>query len=1357
MISDLDQEQLGVTRFWARTSARVLLDEDGFLLDPLATYSVQPDEVVSTADITDIRAAVLLGPMGAGKSYEVANSLISPTNETAFFDLAQFGSDWQIANELFQEAKIRDWVEGDYELTLVLDSFGDARTRIPNLPRSLEAAVAKLPTDRLWLRIASRDSLWPASLTDGLFSRFADGVNCRELHLQPIRRTDIPMVCTELAPGADMTDHVEAIYNGQALSLATRPLTLRMVVDLYEQTGRLPERRADLYREAIQLLVTEADTAREDAIVGATSIPIVERVAIAQRIAAHSLLGGFAALSRTSPPGEAMLDLSIHFDGAEELLESTSLFTVAGSGGFRFYHSSIEEYLCAGWLSEELTQDQVQSILLAPGGRVWKPYAGVARWLVARDPDHYGDLVAADPVVFSSGFDLPEHLRELIVNGLLEDPHSYDWWRDRLGDLRNPALPEILRNAISHGDDEQVLMAVRLAALNEVNEILPDILGLALDQSCRVEIREMAAHAVSVVGTDRGQLAPILDEDPPAQSSLYGLALDDVWPEQAGPQEIFDLLLVPGRGPGSSYGSFLERLGSKLDESHLGPGLAWLNEHEQQIPGFGAETSLANSLLAAGMLSSNIDHLATTAMIVAKRADRFEDLWFENLEQDRLTLEVPTEQLRALVLEVIAVAPDGFDPSRLCWMGASRSALVGPSSFAWLLDEFSQNEENADSFLGMANMVFDPDSAEHKQLVDGLDESHPIRQYPRLAPPDPDSEMGRFHREYEQQERERAEADSALATENQLRFVDELRKFEDGEGDIHFVQAVHSLLNASRRGIHRVDLPSLSSWSRLRQDEVERLLSAGMEFLNSASSDIDDWIDRPVVHYRSQAAIAVLVSMLRVAPERLKDLSATAWLEWAPAIATHSWVSLDGMTRAEKLTLIDLAAQNGATSAMRAAVVARLPVRLPESWRRFPLSEAIEILFDSTIESALLDMAKTAQDVELFGSALRMALRCGSSEAHQIAIERVQSAADPAMAKVALIVMLANDLVGVWTQLTVGVAVDEETLREALLEYGVLSNQVVDVASNEPALLAQLYLDFDRLFPPVPLDPDEFNGMAKLVSPSDEAADFNPRLMRRLFDDGSSSSVEALELIARGLDDDRSKGILSRSAELAHTNSFRALDSDHLRKLVADGDASLVQTEQSLAKWISTALDRVQVELTGARPQSQFLWNTALPSGSGHRPKQEDEISDFLDFRLCELLRGKLVVVNRELQLRRNAPGGIGERTDLLVQASYLDTDVLSHPLEVKGAWHDDLLTAMKDQLIDRYMADLGCTEGTYVVIWPDFDKWDDSDTRKRKVAQHDQPDVKRTLEAQAAEMLSRGLIVHVRHVDIAYLRPKHD
>lgn len=96
-------------------------------------------------------------------------------------------------------------------------------------------------------------------------------------------------------------------------------------------------------------------------------------------------------------------------------------------------------------------------------------------------------------------------------------------------------------------------------------------------------------------------------------------------------------------------------------------------------------------------------------------------------------------------------------------------------------------------------------------------------------------------------------------------------------------------------------------------------------------------------------------------------------------------------------------------------------------------------------------------------------------------------------------------------------------------------------------------------------------------------------------------------------------------------------------------------------------------------------------------------------------------MVNREVEIRRLNMAGTGQSTDIHVEALRRGSggahgDIARVVIEVKGCWHQEVRTAMRTQLADRYLAENQCHHGLYVVGWFLCAAWDDGDYRKRGV-----------------------------------------
>lgn len=151
-----------------------------------------------------------------------------------------------------------------------------------------------------------------------------------------------------------------------------------------------------------------------------------------------------------------------------------------------------------------------------------------------------------------------------------------------------------------------------------------------------------------------------------------------------------------------------------------------------------------------------------------------------------------------------------------------------------------------------------------------------------------------------------------------------------------------------------------------------------------------------------------------------------------------------------------------------------------------------------------------------------------------------------------------------------------------------------------------------------------------------------------------------------------------------------------------------------------------------------------------YRPKPEVVLADAIARHLRRDLRGRGLAALREVEIRRGH-GGKGERTDVYVTAVRLQqradgADAIPAVIEVKASWSRDLLTAMTQQLAERYMKRGQLQHGLYAVGWYACRHWARGDTRLRRSGQRAK--IQTTLQAEAQSLSAAGLTVSTTIVD---------
>jgi len=230
--------------------------------------------------------------------------------------------------------------------------------------------------------------------------------------------------------------------------------------------------------------------------------------------------------------------------------------------------------------------------------------------------------------------------------------------------------------------------------------------------------------------------------------------------------------------------------------------------------------------------------------------------------------------------------------------------------------------------------------------------------------------------------------------------------------------------------------------------------------------------------------------------------------------------------------------------------------------------------------------------------------------------------------------------------------------------------------------------------------------------PLDEVHMLKNNIINHLSQSGRDGSTAALERIFSRFpnDDWLSDCILdARSAEQTH--SLPVLSVAQIRSLCEKNSAfrCLVNSTQDLVNLIMASIEDYRVYLQGDSPAINDLWNTPDPI----RPCNEEDLSDHLE-RYLDLRLPTGVVINREVQIRRKmfAKGVPGSRTDIWIQAVSEDGSVNTICIEVKCNWNKSTKTALRDQLIVKYMSGGTANAGILLLGWFQCSSWDQSDTR---------------------------------------------
>jgi hypothetical protein len=516
-------------RFWVPHDGSIDLSDGGFLRDP-ADWPTTRRALHPLAALQHWRSLVLLGEPGIGKSTtlkeeaeRVARLDAAASLDSIYVDLRAFSSESLLYRRVFESEKFTAWRTGSSHLFLHFDSLDEALLRIDSIANLFASELADLPTDRLSVRIACRTAVWPAA-TLGVALKDIWGGGSGIFELAPLRRRDV--VAALDVNGIAVEDFMRALFAAQAVPFAVKPLTLKMLVTIYQQRGDLPDSNIGLYRQGCLALCEESNESRRDS--GRRGkLNAGQRVRLAGRIAAATILGNRFAVwtgPQVDCPGEDVpvsLVAGSHEDGdfaafdatddeVREVLD-TGLFSSRGEHRMGWAHHGYGEFLTSLYLFERgVPAKTMLKALRHPAGGLIPQLSGVAAWAASLSSELRAALIADEPVALLKG-DLSSwgaDDRAALVKALLDaveakrvtdSPYSN---AEAYAKLEHSGFAAELRPFITDRQPNAITrrLAILIAEKCKLTELRHELLQVALDADDDPYVRAGAVSALKHCG-----------------------------------------------------------------------------------------------------------------------------------------------------------------------------------------------------------------------------------------------------------------------------------------------------------------------------------------------------------------------------------------------------------------------------------------------------------------------------------------------------------------------------------------------------------------------------------------------------------------------------------------------------------------------------------------------------------------------------------------------------------------------------------------------------------------------------------------------------------------------------------------
>lgn len=1350
-------------RFWLPSGQTYDVDDDGFLADPERAWGgvrwSNADASIDD-DLRHYRVLVLLGEPGMGKSTFLKETRpLLPKDcdaKEVSFDLAEFGSEDRFVRSIEESVREDDWLTGAGELCLTLDGFDDAQTRIPRLGVLFAGMLKRWPLDRLWLRIACRTSDWPPSLAAELLR---PELGAKVVELLPLRRADVSEVASaaEIDPRLFLSE-VEARNVGV---LAARPLTLNFLLRSFTQAGhRLPDRAADLYRHNLLAMCDEQNPARWTA--SAEGASSGDLYAVARRVAAASAFGGFTAVwtgPLPVPPQEDVVALGVLAGGNEPTgaervsitpslvreVTRTPLFSGHGQSRMSWAHTTFQDFLAAEWmLANKLSDIQVRSLLLADDGGVRPQVRRVAAWTLVLAPERFRSLTERDPESFIGVVDIPDHdVRRILVDLLLkaaEADHILEGFSSRYDGLSHPDLGDQLAPVLAEPGAARWL-AIRMTYDCDVAELDHALASIALDPAAALSERLEAGSALAWRKRAGNTLLPlVINKDLHGAEyipALLGVGLRASWPHEVSTAQALDAITeVSAHNPDVNFGGFVHEFSQELTPADLDAAASWLVDHTDTDGGSILDIVRNACLKLCAKHLDNAGAAAAAAAAAKAQLLRHDRVWADDES-------FPTDTRRRLALLITDAAASDVDAEILSSVICD-CTLLSADDFLWLLD--LAREPNAhEAALRLLPRLVDPTRIEHANAVLEIDAASPLRPALRywldtcdLADPAIAEVRANWQRIRERQASRENPHDDV-----EHRIIDHLNEVDSGD-NAGYWQAAR--LVCVRPGTehywdeHQPDLTVHPRWERLLDTTKDRLVSLAPRYLADGQCSPEKWLAQGLKFYPAEAGYRAMLLLLRLDPVSLDNLSSTAWQEWAPIIV--AWPVTANGARPEDKKILLRRALPYACSELRTTLLALVDDSIRTGQLAW-LHIEFDALWDDQLQDELLRRLQESLPNDVRAALADAFMRNAPEAAQELLIPWLDQ--DSERSNLAVALLVSQRLGQAWTAIRPWFDAHQQAAKDMFLDQAYGLNPPRDLPVDA---LTDLCLWLWEQFPPdEDPDPDD----RSWISSRTPAGDLRDRILQDLLEMGTDESLAAIQRIVTAHADVQWLNRTYAAAQEVHRRvNWQATSPAQLRLIAEDASRRLVNSEAELLDSVTDALARIQRRLIGETPESHLLWNTAPL----RRLKSEDEISDYLRNRITDELTSYRVVVNREVQVRRNTTSGIGERVDLRVDAinPHRD-DVLTVIIEAKIASNSEVRTALQTQLVDRYMHDIGTTAGIFLVIWPDNEA---ATTPAGNTSTIARASLTAQLDQQVRAQADHGRDIRVVHLDVPYLRPNN-
>lgn len=1259
-----------------------LLDRHGFFIEK--EYN---QYAVNISDLSCTRKVMIVAESGMGKTY-VMDYLAKQFGKESLLDI-------DAGNYLKRNSSLDSVFDSNKEKEIVIIDGIDENPGIISFLRQRREMLEE-------------KKLFMASRNIGNLHNL-----CQELELEiylllPLSISAIKTYAKKR--GVDGSQFVDAIIKKGLSPICAKPFGLKYLVEAYRDKTLDNTPNDSLWEKYIQRLCAE-DSSKDQP--ENNTIPLEKCIEIVSKIAIELKLSGCQVLEnihQEMTEDNNYLHLSALYDNQEKQqidnILSRGVFTPTSKNCYKFAHRSFLDYFAARGMKEYVNKNKWRSIIInRDRNAIYPQWEGVAAWLPHYDEQWCEVLLNLCPeLLLASEQNMSIVNSETLCESLLERVQSMDYdrrhslqLRENLHRINQPEVIPVLKKALSKRcPSSKRELAIDIIREAKISILEKNLVKIFCDSKEEESIRIEAGRALEYMGSEKAHIKckQILDKQE-TSPALKGLLFSMTWPKYITMNEINPHLIKEERNIFDAYErwvqvDFLQSL-KQLTKEQAKQALRWAiydvkknyNHNDSILKMKKAIMSLCWNMYFEGVF---LELLSVGYCAFAKIYEYpFYDESFSYIPEE---IQCSHEHFKKAQTKRQCLASVLIKNPSITGISLSRGLfpVLFENDFDYVLFKI-EKEKSKDIQEKWVHCLSGMNGAVSSETKDQWNSLH--KKYPTIIQEDAQSVIQKNKKDESKQVSET----KRLEDKRKKDLERDVSMFRSLLNENPTINCIDSVYYAFRRGTDSFEFDTSPFWKELSVSERNAVTLMAKRFLvssppprrkpnicyplipfacivlfsnnNNAFSQIalDVWakFSIDILDYMEYQDYELMVPILQVIKEQSKKLFYQRIMSYIRSrLKQKHYVYLKKYENIIDEHLLQL-------------LLKEYSKPVCDDYFRFQLFKSVYDVNASLLEEVFKKTSSLSDCIDKYGaySSIFYFAFCSHGIRELLKVLQTDLTFGKQLFEKLMIIELRYNLVF-------------SVFGEFKVEY--LTNLYIWLHSNYPASEQPVHIGG--------YSPDAI----------DELYLFASKIFSCIYK--SKDSLRSLRQIRERFPNDFYFDDLIKAAKYSELSQISPPYSlDQIKQIVdIKNNRRLVNSIKDLFDLTLDYLSKYQSFLTGVdTPRVEDLWNAIKTNKKVTMltPKEEEDFSDHLKSYLKFYFEEYKIAINREVQLNRGLKEKEGARTDIWLDA--FSSDSSRHwklCIEVKGSWNRTARTALKTQLIDKYMHNGGADAGIFLVGW---------------------------------------------------------